>query len=287
MDKKNTIEEDLEMVKENGRDLKRVYQQTFEICKAAVLAEGDNDVLCFVDPELRTTELLEAVGIDTSDYDDDSFKNTDDKDFYENTDSEDEVAVYIYGKYDSEHLEAAQRQLRRCLDGFKDSWEDVWLRNPLDAGGYWVKFTPDKSHFQMCFNFHDNFGSYGDLDDNVLTQLVGHINDFYDNESVFSFDLKLFVYAEFRHDHADICEHFVFGPDLDDGDWFKETEHKKWIYSRGGNNDNVLYDVRVRCIEKRCELWLAEDTDNKALIEKLKEELRALEKNAEKVEDEV
>ena len=73
MEKINSKEEWLAIVKEEPSQLSCVHDQTFEICKTAVLSQDEEDrgdILKYVDPELRTTALLEAVGINANGYED-------------------------------------------------------------------------------------------------------------------------------------------------------------------------------------------------------------------------
>ena len=123
MKKINTKEECLAQVKEDGNNLAWVHIQDFEICKTAVLTNQNEDILKYVDPELRTPELLEAIEIDADEYDEGSFQYINSENYSGST-SEFYTYVEIYGKCSADLLQIAQKQLRRSLEDAKSSWED-------------------------------------------------------------------------------------------------------------------------------------------------------------------
>ena len=286
MTKINTIEECLEQVKINGENLKYVHIQNMEICKAAVLTNDDPELLGLVDPELRTTALLKAVGIDNADeYNDDDFGYIDPKD-YEGSTSEFYVYVEVYGKCSNPDLfQVVQKQYRRLIES-SNYWDSVWMKrksNPLGATQYKMEVFPEKSYFKMIFEFDSE-------DCNLLETLLDeHFENFYYDDKFLISELSLFLFADYFQEYTNNCEYFIQKPKpKGEGKGPITVEEKKWEFSTSDYEDNGREpnDTRLGWIKKRLELWLAEGTNDKTLLSRLEEELLNAEKEAVEAEKE-
>ena len=190
----------LAAVKNDGNNLQYVDRQTFEICVAAFQNAGE-DVLKYVDPELRTVDLLQACKIDVEDYDyfeDGKFRYISDV-FWGDADN---TTVYkLCAKGKEELLPYAQRRLCRLLAAHcHDEWKDIWCNNPADAEEYSLEFAPDKKSFTMTFNFGFNDATdFADFaGDSVLDDWVEACSH-----------LKIFLYAEIDGEYESACKYWI------------------------------------------------------------------------------
>ena len=240
-------------------------------------ADDDVDRLKFVDPELRTTALLLAVGIDADEYDDASFQYIDSENF-DGHQSEFYTFIEIYGKCTPDILEIIQKQLRRSLERVKDSWEDVWQGNPLDAVLYNMEISPDKKYFKMYFEFADESLTLEELNDIIF-------DGFYDSGIDTVSELHLFLYADYFKEYSNDCEYYIVKPVIDE-DYDNVVEHKKWEFSTSDYEDHgrEVNDMRLNWIKKKLALWLAEGTKDKTVLKKMKNDLLEAEQTADKAE---
>ena len=279
MVKIDTIEECLEQVKNNGENLIYVHIQNSEICKAAVLANNDINILKYVDPKFRNSGLLKNVGID-DDFGSEKFEYIGPKN-HDGSQSEFYAYMEIYGKCKSpELLPVIQNQLRRCLEDSKDIWEDVWTGNPMDAALFSMDIYPKDGIFKMSFQFADEHYELEDLSNTILEK-------FYDNNKFLISELSLFLNANYYQEYSNNCEYYIIKPVIDN-DYDNIVEHEKWEFNTGDYDDygQEANDARFSWIEKRRELWIAESIDNEKLLLKLKEKLETAEKHAVEIEKE-
>ena len=164
------------------------------------------------------------------------------------------------------------------MESIKDSWEDVWQGNPLDATLYSMEISPDKTYFKMNLEFAGESFNLEKLNDIIY-------EEFYDSDMDTVSELHLFIYANYFEEYSNDCEYFIIKPVIDNN-FDNVAEHKKWEHSTSDYDDygREPNDTRINWIKKRLALWLAEGTNDKKLLLKLENDLSAAEKMADKTE---
>lgn len=249
--------------------------QTFDFCVAALRSADDKDwMLRFIDPELRTAALLKAAGVDVEaviGFDDEEYVFEYQGDEYWSPGNDEGAVYYLYGTCDGGDLEAAQKILRRYLEDCKDTWEDIWNGNPLDADSYVLQFSPDKKYFKMTFGFDREY-SMECFHDAIL-------NAVWDNPYLTQYAIKLFYYANFYTSFDMGCEYYAESMDEDGG---LDEEHERWNFNVGDFDEvHEVHGSYMYVIEKRLALWLVEDGGDEEAIEQAKKDLAAARERAE------
>jgi hypothetical protein len=251
-------------VKEDPSSLKGVPMQSFEICVAAIQAAATKDdvdqILKWVDPEFRTAALLKKSGIDAGNYGDKPFG------YRKEWDPADVSAVIcLYGKCSAKNLEAAQKILRRCLEGAADSWDDVWQGNPFGADFYEVEFFPDKNYFAMEFRLTEFRlpAIYRDgINGNLLKSFQRIIfNNFWDASFDFPSSVieELELFYSLSYENFDFCGCGYCIEKLVDDDFDNlVVAQENWDFRLDDDKSRNACDARNGDIRERLALWLLE-----------------------------
>jgi hypothetical protein len=128
-----------------------------------------------------------------------------------------------------------------------------------------------------------NFNTFNHID--FVDLITGRFYDFDDMDYITR--PELFLSVERGTEDNNSCEYWIFDPskieNTETGEEFI-TENKEWTFLYSDYDDAVEAQyTRSNWIKKRCDLWLVEDSGDKAAIKQAKEALVSAEKKVEAI----